>query len=521
MFNLVIHPLSYDETCSIAEASKNFSGFSGYLLTFKYRILYPLFLKGWTGVFDSKEYPTRMLSVIFGVFSIFFIYKLAKALFNHRVAIWSAFLLSFSVFHIYYSRQVRHYSLFSLLTIVSFYLFVHLLATGKRRFFFFNIIANFLLINTYPFGLLIVLAQYLVLFYVFFVCKVIPKPTVIKWIFVQSLAAFIYLVIFFIPSLNYVSDKMQWIHKPRFFTLVDIFLTFMFGGRSYGSDLYNIPIAYLILPVLLSVPFFYLFLSGTYKAFLSKKESSSSSSNRLSDAIMLSWFFFPLLISYLLSCFKPLLVTKYLICLLPAFLILVASGIELVKNISLRIILIASVLACSFVSLGGLYRNDHTDNWYEVASYIREKSKPDESIIICSRREIVPFIYYFDYNNRHKLDAMDIYGKWANGKWEDVFEYNKEIIVGIEELTTYGYLNPFKSFMSKYNENKLSWHDKNLWLIISKSGQLSLRDFWPSIGKSGEITSFKAIIENLSKTHTKIVEKEFGGCIFSYWEKHN
>lgn len=110
--------------------------------------------------FGKSEAIVRAPAVIFGLLTIFIIYKLGKEIFNQKVGLLSAFLLSISPLHLEYSREVRYYSFlifFSSLTI----LFVYKMISEKKK----NIwvilfaLASLLNIATQPNALAVLMAE--------------------------------------------------------------------------------------------------------------------------------------------------------------------------------------------------------------------------------------------------------------------------------------------------------------------------------------------------------------------------
>lgn len=501
LYNLAGKPLWYDEACSVANAQKSLGYFFGAPYTFNYKMLYFLFLKGWIKIFGQWEYSMRALSVIFGLLAIYMIYKLALLLYNHNVGLWSAFFLSLSAFHVYHSQQVRQFTLYGTLTIISFYFFFKLLLGQKNKYILLNAIANFLLLCTHPYGILIVILQY-GLWFIF--ARRTPKVFGMRWIFFQSISVIFYLIFFLIPSLYYLQEKVWWIPKPKLALLVETFFTFVFGGPRYGLEDYAMPVSLLVVPAVFSIAYFYFFSCGVRGIFSQYRIKSKKNKEILSGTILLSWFFSPLVIAYVFSYVKPVFLIKHLIYVLPAFIIIVARGIEFVKKRYLKKCLIVAVLLCSLFSLHTLYHNDYNINWRRPAEYIYKNSKSDEAIAICTSKEVVPFIYYFDYESKDKLRMLDIYGNWTKEGWEEVFKYNNAIIVGIQQRKPDEPLNPFKDFRNKYAENKFFWRDKNIWLAVSK---------W------GEADSFSEIERKLYENHSKIMVKEFDGVTVSYWKK--
>jgi len=75
-------------------------------------------------ILDSNESTTRMPSVIFGMLSILMSYSIAKRIFNDRVGLFTAFLITFSHFEVGWSRTGRMYTLLQFLTLAILYCFI-------------------------------------------------------------------------------------------------------------------------------------------------------------------------------------------------------------------------------------------------------------------------------------------------------------------------------------------------------------------------------------------------------------
>ena len=150
----------FDEFFSLRAALSDVKGFD--LLQFLGPIpyLYFFLLKLWIGLFGYSLFTIRLLSVLFGVGSVVLIYALGKMCFDRPTGLISAFLLSVHPAHLFYSQEVRHYSLYLLLTLLVYYFFSIYLkkeANGKMRLFLFAG-SIFLLLNTHFFAVFILLA---------------------------------------------------------------------------------------------------------------------------------------------------------------------------------------------------------------------------------------------------------------------------------------------------------------------------------------------------------------------------
>lgn len=494
-------PLWYDEACSVASAQKPLSYFFGPPHTLDYKPVYLLLLKLWIKLFGMTEFPIRLFSVIFSVLSVYLVYKLAKMLYNRNVAILSAFLLSISTFHIFHAQQTKHYSLMVAFVITSYLFFIKFCFKPNTKYLLFNVILNFLLLSTHPYGILPIITQYVS------ICiynRLVGKSFLFRWIGLQTTGIIFYALLFFMPSASSAYDKIWWVQKPNPSLLGESFLTLMFGGPRYGLDDYRLPVRFMVLPLFFSVLFFGVVLSSALSC-LRKTDQDLSRDKIFSFIILLCWLFLPLIIAYAHSYLKPVFLTKHFIYLLPPFLILAAKGLNNIKSRALKAILLVITALSSSLSLFFMYNSDYNIHWRSAAEYIRGNIKAQETIIICSGKEIIPFIYYFDYNNKDNLKMFDLYGQRSKGKWENVIEYKNIIIVGVPEYRPkIDPDNPYKDFHDKFMENKFSWGSRNLWLVSSRWGRMG---------------NFPLIETELSHTHLKFFEKKIKGIKISYWKK--
>jgi len=100
--------------------------------------LYFLIINVWISFFSISEFSLRIPSVIFGVLSIIFTYKIVALLYNEKVGVLSAIFISISPIHIYFSQEARTYTFTVFLTLLSFYYFLKIFKSNKTtsRYFF-------------------------------------------------------------------------------------------------------------------------------------------------------------------------------------------------------------------------------------------------------------------------------------------------------------------------------------------------------------------------------------------------
>ncbi len=98
----------------------------------KYQPLYYVLLFLWRQIFGSSEVALRTLSVFPGIASLILVFLLAQKIYGYRHAIWSALLISVSAFCIYFSQEVRPFSLQLFLGLVQLYCFTDILVKKEK-----------------------------------------------------------------------------------------------------------------------------------------------------------------------------------------------------------------------------------------------------------------------------------------------------------------------------------------------------------------------------------------------------
>lgn len=85
-------------------------------------------------IFGAGEFAFRITSVFFGVSTIVLIYFVGKDLANKYVGFLAAFLITFSNWYIYFSREVRYYAALQFFFLLSFYFFYRGFIKNNKKF---------------------------------------------------------------------------------------------------------------------------------------------------------------------------------------------------------------------------------------------------------------------------------------------------------------------------------------------------------------------------------------------------
>lgn len=370
--------------------------------------LYYLLLRFWTDLFGLSEASLRAPSMLFGIAAIGAIYLVGTRLYDRQVGLLSAVLLAFSTYHVHYSQEARMYSLYVLLTILSFYWLLCLTEEASRRNIAGYLVTTVLLAYTHPFSLFVILAQNL---YVF-TAPLLGRHNAFtislqRWIPVQTAIGALIAPWVLHAILSSTDDGVgQWIEEP---TLADLggLLVIYFGWVPDEREM-------LIDAALLSDIRFYILLFVLALAFIGitnrsvvrksarsylptlRRRYEDGGAHRVS--LLVLWVAVPILAPAVLSSFlSPMLVARYTLPASAGLFVLVASGIRALRYVHLNVLvalLLVGLLVFPFV---GYYTVDHRPEWDEATDHVATNAEAEDLVLVHEGpHSRIPFLYYFD-----------------------------------------------------------------------------------------------------------------------------
>lgn len=475
LYGLAAKPLWYDETGFIAHALKDL----GFMLhsVANYKIPYIILLKVWIAAFGIGAFATRILSALLGIASILLVYRLGKSLFNTGIALIASFLLSISCFHIYHSQQVKHYSFLVFLVLLSFIYFIDFLKRKKSSVLMVNLLLNILIVCTHPFGLSVIAVQFL---YVICIHRVIDRKQLKKWLYFQlPLVLFLGLWAWIlIAEKDYFKAILWWARPPNIQSLTDTFLTFYYGGPTYGLDSLNHASFPPMIALAMILVFGIFFILGLFRIFSQQVKGH--------QAFVVIWLVAPIALSFLFSyLFFPVYLIKDFLFFLPAFYLIVARGIYHKRKLfSLAILVIIFLL--NIIPLKTMYGATINVDWQKAVRFIKGNDlKDDDIIIMATTKEAVPFMYYLSDADKAALKDLLIFGKFEGGRWQESFRYKGHLIItiGIEQSQgKAGYQDPgpginmmhsLDYIASDFDRKVMQQEDiinsnRQIWLLVSR-----------------------------------------------------
>lgn len=319
--------------------------------------LYYLTLKLWTNIFGYSELGLRSLSVLFGVGTIYLVYKLTKS----KIA---TLLIATAPLHIYYSGEARMYIMATFFATLTIYLFL------KNKFILFSLAICVLVFTDYvPIFLLPV----------FWIWAVLVKKDKFWWKkFLLAHLPLVLLGIFWEPTFLLQSQggkrlletlpAWQSVAGGATFKQLALFWNKLILGRIsfYPKQIYYGLIVFSSIPFLLSLK-----------------------NNKISkNLIYWLWFLVPLVLGFVVSYIFPAFIYFRFLFVVPAFYILVSN-----TKSKLLIILMILINLIGW----GIYvtdKNQQRENWKEAVSFTESNLKENEAVVINYPEAFAPYEWY-------------------------------------------------------------------------------------------------------------------------------
>lgn len=358
--------------------------------------LYFILLNLWINLFGTGEAALRSLSAIFGIISILLIYQVGTVLFNRRVGLISGFLSAISYYYIYYSQEARDYSLFLLLSLLSYLFFIKILKEDKKWHYPCYLLATILLGYTHFFGLFIIASQ--VLFFLLFWNKYRRQRVKFSTTVAVTIIALLPSVSFLVGRGVSLAEHGFWIPEPGLKSIGGTFT--VFAGT--GSTKYFILLAFFLLAIIGLLSIKMVASKWSWKKPMQSLRSLGWSMKLESieeELLLIIWLFVSIIIPFVESKFMtPIYWTRYMIGASPALYILVAKGMGNLNRKWLFYPVLIFIALLSSLGLYQYYKNDVKEQWREVASLVELNSKGNDVIIFCSGVYHIPFDYYYKGN---------------------------------------------------------------------------------------------------------------------------
>lgn len=315
--------------------------------------LYYFVLKLWTSFFGFSEISLRLPSVIFGLATVFLVYKIAKFLFDSKVALVAALFLACNPLAVYYSQEARMYTPAMFFVALA----IYFLLTQKWWFLILSLVVS-LYIDYVP--LLVLPVIFLSL----------PKksqlffPTVTKTLVLTGPLIFL-IATQLVNGLSLANSSPLWSKVVGGLDLKSVLLVptkFIFGRVSLANK-----IIYGLTVGLVMTIYCWLFL-------------------RVKNKLLWTWLVVPLILGIIVSFFLPIFSYFRFIYVLPAFILILAAGSK--SKFSIFFVIAVSLLSLIYFNISPQFQRE---NWRELVHSVQEKPG---YILMPSLAQSAPIQYY-------------------------------------------------------------------------------------------------------------------------------
>lgn len=323
--------------------------------------LYLLFLKPWLDVTSTSEWVARLPSVAFAAVAAGLLVALGIRLFRSRmVGLGAGLLLATNAFVVSWSQQVRTYALAMLVAVVVTYLFVIAFESGSwRRWLVYGVVAGASVYAHFFVGL--VLASHVPA-----VATAQNRATVRRWAAAAGIGCVIAL-----PAFNFAlrDDKGQvsWIPDVTW----DYLRTVVHDVSGRNGLLLAAAFAGLLVLVF---------------------AATSARRDPWRYVLVASWLVVPVVLTIVISYFKPMMVDRYLIVSVPALALAASYAISRLGRLAGTVALVILVLI-GLAHVRDWYRSPYAENWRGAVAYA-VRGHPGEQVLVYPGWMGDPAVYY-------------------------------------------------------------------------------------------------------------------------------
>ena len=340
--------------------------------------LYHVLIHGLQIVFDNSIFVSRMFSLVFYLISVPVFYGLGTYLYNRKTAFFATTLYGISPFLVWFSSEIRMYTMLILITMLVHFFFMRLMREPRPLTWWAYALCCLVGIYTHYFFFLVLMSHFIFFF------------TTVRKNFTQGqllpfLSIILLVIASFLPWLlkvfsgSGVDDAKPVLDPPTSIDVFNVFSNFFFG---FQVDAIN-SIILSCWPLLLVL----LFLG------LNRKHSPN-----VETRFLIAVTAVPLLCAYVISMiYQPLFLSRYLIIVLPSMFLLVARLADIYKPTPAVLYKSTWVVIVSASLLVQLKSSDTPtkENYAQASAYVSREAGGEDVVVASAPFSVYPVLYYY------------------------------------------------------------------------------------------------------------------------------
>ncbi len=363
---------------------------------------YYFYLKLWTLLFGNQDLSLRISSVLPSILGVWVMFEIGKILKNSQTALVCALLSAFSGFMIYFSQEVRFYSLLFLFSACAVFVTLKLLEKQSYLNYLFFYLTNVLLMLTHTIGFVFVFFNFVAVFYS------LRKE---NKIYISQITLIVLLTFLtMLPLFPFLYKTLTASYLSQFwsdFSLTKLFFVFADYISPIQINIVNTPQSLFSFLVKESGINWGYFIFSLLPLFISLCCISKTLSNPDKNIKILSFIFFGTLFVMILASAsgKMVLVTKYTMEIYPIFIALITIGLNSFKirffQKTLSVLLFLPMMFYIFFSDFAPQKLNREEGHKAVANLIKDANlKKGDNILL---------LYYEDYRFDKYINMSDFF----------------------------------------------------------------------------------------------------------------
>jgi len=363
----------------------------------------------WIG--DSLT-SVRFLSVLFGTASIPLIFLVGRRIYGAGAGLIAALCLSLSLPHIYYSQEVRMYSFYLLLVLMSAYTLLKALELRNQLSWICHYLINVLMLCTFLLAPLFLFAEF-----AFLLCLGRNSiRTMIRWTLAHAALAVPWYI--WVASLNY--EKLYRLSKCFFepnLAWIKAHFLFLVGGRIVSNPS-PAPTGqaeqFWFMDRILALIIFTAVIGFCFREALKvvrviRTEAVSHDRHTLAHLVFLVvWATFPMLVLTVLSfAWKPCLLPRYILPMCLGMCLLLGASVMALPGKPFKfivILIITFIYLFLFVSEPKPLRTD----WRSFGERVRAEGQPTDVIVVFTINRPSPLEYNAPFLKEQIISAHTV-----------------------------------------------------------------------------------------------------------------
>ena len=351
VWHLGVRSFWLDEGASVGFARMGWPAF-GHLLVGREinMVLYYVFLHAWL-LFGDSEIFLRIPSVIFGTTAIIATCVFASRIRSQSVAIIAGVFLSFNVLALRYTQQARSYALAMMLVALSWIWYERAVRRGRNKDLIVWMVLSALATYAHLFAGFVMISQVACLAFAGLDLDKVRR-------FARAIGGYFLLISpLVIIVLRMKEDPISWVHPLGRETFTIFATDFFNGGMS------QIALALVLLA------------ASVVALIRAPRDQRWAVSTAVLGALI------PLTIVVLISLVRPTLIARYMLVVLPSYVVAIAIGLEQLP----KKVVAAGALVVVILGLPLLRDYEREPAWNDfrgAAAYIAERAQPGDAIMI-------------------------------------------------------------------------------------------------------------------------------------------